>query len=88
MAALEWAWPEGYADTPNARAGIKKLHDYFAANSPPSLHHRALLVWAATYLPEFMDKAQQKECVDQLLSLQHEDGGWGIAQLGTWETQG
>jgi squalene-hopene/tetraprenyl-beta-curcumene cyclase len=77
--------PDGYASTPAAQAGIKKLHDYFAANPPPSLHHRAFLLWAATYLPEFMDDSQRKECVDELLSLQHEDGGWGIAQLGTWE---
>ncbi|HEY2839645.1 MAG TPA: squalene--hopene cyclase [Pirellulales bacterium] len=77
--------PEKYAQTPAAQAGIKKLREYFAANPPPSLHHRAFLLWASTYLPELMDKAQQKECVDALLALQHEDGGWGIAQLGTWE---
>ena len=32
-----------------------------------------------------MEQSQQKECVDTLLALQHEDGGWGIAQLGTWD---
>jgi len=86
MAALGVAMaPEEYAKTPAAQAGIKKLQAYFAANPAPSLHHRALVVWAATYLPELMDKAQQKECIDALLALQHEDGGWGIAQLGEWE---
>ncbi len=77
--------PDDYAKSAPAQAGLKKLREYFAANEPPSLHHRALVLWAATYLPELMDKQQQKECLDKLLALQHEDGGWGIAQLGDWE---
>jgi squalene-hopene/tetraprenyl-beta-curcumene cyclase len=77
--------PDDYAKTPAAQDGVKKLRAYFAANPPPSLHHRAFLAWASTYLPELMEQAHQKECVDSLLALQHEDGGWGIAQLGPWE---
>jgi squalene-hopene/tetraprenyl-beta-curcumene cyclase len=77
--------PDDYAKTPAAQAGVKKLETYFAANPAPSLHHRALVAWAGTYLPELMSKEQQKECVDALLALQHADGGWGIAQLGEWE---
>jgi squalene-hopene/tetraprenyl-beta-curcumene cyclase len=77
--------PEGYADTPAARAGLDKIRAYLAANPPPTLHHKAMLLWAATYLPDLMSEADRKACIESLRVLQHEDGGWGLATLGDWK---
>ena len=44
-----------------------------------------MVLWAATYLPDLMDDSSRDECVKKLLDLQHEDGGWGLAQLGDWK---
>ncbi len=77
--------PEGYADTPAAKAGLEKLRTYFKNNPAPTLHHRAMILWAASYLPGWMDDAESKTCIEQLRALQHEDGGWGLATLGDWK---
>lgn len=77
--------PEGYAQTPVAQAGLAKIKAYLAKNPPPTLHHRALWVWAGSYLPDLITKAEREQCRSDLLALQHADGGWGIASLGDWK---
>jgi squalene-hopene/tetraprenyl-beta-curcumene cyclase len=77
--------PESYAETPAAQTGIEKLKKYFAATPPPTLHHRAMLLWADTFRPGWLSEAERKACLDQLLSLQHDDGSFSIATLGDWK---
>jgi squalene-hopene/tetraprenyl-beta-curcumene cyclase len=77
--------PDGYAATPVARAGLDKIRKYLAANPPPTLHHRAMVLWAATYIDDLMTPADRQACVDALRALQHDDGGWGLATLGNWQ---
>ena len=76
--------PEDYADTPAAKAGIEKLRGYFAGAPLPTLHHRAMLLWADSYRPLWLTDGQRQSCLDELMSLQHADGGWSIASLGDW----
>ena len=40
--------PEKYAETKQAKAGIEKLKQYLKANPPPTMHHKAMLLWAAS----------------------------------------
>jgi squalene-hopene/tetraprenyl-beta-curcumene cyclase len=50
MAALAiGAAPEGYAQTPEAQQGLKKLKIFLQHNPPPTLHHQAMLLWAESY---------------------------------------
>ncbi|MBI2823198.1 MAG: squalene--hopene cyclase [Planctomycetia bacterium] len=77
--------PEGYADTPAARAGLEKIRAYFKNNPPPTLHHKAMILWGASYVPLMMDEGDQKATLHALKALQHEDGGWGLATLGDWK---
>lgn len=77
--------PEGYADTPAAQAGLAKLRGYFAANPAPTLHHRAMLLWADSYLKDLLTDAERQAAIDELLALQKADGGWGLATLGDWQ---
>jgi len=81
------AAPEHYAQTEAAQKGLANIRKYLKNNPPPTLHHRAMLLWAASYAPELMDKEAQQACIDDLLSLQREDGGWALATLGDWKRE-
>ncbi len=77
--------PDGYADTPAAKAGLEKIRTYLKENPPPTLHHKAMTLWASTYVPNLMPDVERQACIDALRALQHEDGGWGLATLGDWQ---
>jgi squalene-hopene/tetraprenyl-beta-curcumene cyclase len=77
--------PEGYARTDAARQGLEKLRRYFRANPAQMPHHRAMLLWAASYLPELMPAADRRVAVAELRALQRPDGGWSAAGLGDWK---
>ncbi len=77
--------PEGYAETPVAQQGIEKLKGYFAATPLPTLHHRAMLLWADTFRPGWLTGAERAACQSELLALQHQDGSWSLATLGDWQ---
>jgi squalene-hopene/tetraprenyl-beta-curcumene cyclase len=76
--------PDDYAQTSAAQMGIEKLKRYFAATPMPTLHHRAMLLWADTWRPLWLESGDRQKCLDALLALQHSDGGFSIASLGDW----
>jgi len=77
--------PDDYAKTEQAQEGLKHIREYLKANSPPTLHHQAMLLWAASYLEGIVTEEKKKSTVTKLLSLQQQDGGWGLATLGDWQ---
>jgi squalene-hopene/tetraprenyl-beta-curcumene cyclase len=77
--------PNGYASTAKAKAGLAKLRSYFRKNAPPTLHHRAWLLWASRKVDGLMTKDEQEETVRKLKALQKADGGWSLPSLGDWE---
>jgi squalene-hopene/tetraprenyl-beta-curcumene cyclase len=77
--------PGGYAKSPEAKAGLVKLRAYLAKTPPPTLHHRAWLLWASRKLDGLLTAAEQKEAVDALLAIQKPDGGWSLPSLGDWK---
>ncbi len=77
--------PEGYAGTPQARAGLDKVRQYLRDHPPENLHHRAMRLLASRYVDGIMTEPQCREVVDDLFALQKHDGGWGLATLGKWE---
>ncbi len=77
--------PEGYADTPAAQQGLAGIRRYLHDNPPPTLHHQAMLLWAASYLPDLQTDEEKSTTVAKLLALQKADGGWGLATLGNWQ---
>jgi squalene-hopene/tetraprenyl-beta-curcumene cyclase len=76
--------PEDYVRTPAAQSGLAGIRRYLHDNPPPTLHHRAMLLWAASYLPDLQTDAERAATVRDLLALQKPDGGWGLATLGDW----
>lgn len=77
--------PADYAETEQAKAGMSKIRKYFAENTPPTLHHKAMRVWAASYTAGLISDEERDSCVQNLLKLQKEDGGWALATFGDWE---
>lgn len=76
--------PEGYAKTPEAQKGMVKLRRYFKDNPPLNVHHRAMLLWAASYTPDLIPEKRRQAYAKELLALQHGDGGWSAASLGQY----
>ncbi len=79
------AAPEDYRETPEARAGVERLKKYLAANPPPTLHHKLMLLWADSYLAGVVSAEQKSEWLAELTKLQHADGGFSLASFGDWE---
>ena len=77
--------PDDYRDTEAARKGLDHLRRYFRETPPPSLHHRAMLLWASTRVDGLMTPDQQAETIRTLLALQRPDGGWNLPSLGDWK---
>ena len=70
--------PGKYAETDQAKAGIKSLQAYFAKTPSPDLHHSAWLLWAAAKVDGLMAAGQKKGAVADLrkreawVSTEHE----------------
>jgi squalene-hopene/tetraprenyl-beta-curcumene cyclase len=77
--------PDEYAKSPAAEKGMAGLRKYLKANPPPTLHHKAMLLWASSYIPDLTTPSERKQWIDELLALQKPDGGWGLATLGDWK---
>jgi len=79
------AAPDGYADTPAAKAGLGKIRQYFKSNPPTNLHHRAMKLLASLNVDGIMRSVERLQVVEDLFILQKPDGGWGAVTLGNWE---
>jgi squalene-hopene/tetraprenyl-beta-curcumene cyclase len=77
--------PGDYAQTDAAREGLVGIRKYLSDNPPPTLHHQAMILWASSYVDGLMTDKQKQACADELLALQKDDGGWGLATLGDWK---
>jgi squalene-hopene/tetraprenyl-beta-curcumene cyclase len=77
--------PEGYARGREAQEGLARLKGYLRKTPPPSLHHRAWLLWASLTLDGLMTDAERARTVQELLRLQRPDGGWSLPSLGDWK---
>ncbi|MGI9455574.1 MAG: prenyltransferase/squalene oxidase repeat-containing protein [Aeoliella sp.] len=74
--------PDDYRNTPAARAGLEKLCRYLKNHPPASGHQKAMSLWAAQYVEELATQDEQREWTEKLFSLQHDDGGWALIDLG------
>jgi len=80
------AAPDGYAETPAAKAGLDKIREYFGNNPPTNLHHRAMKLLASVNVDGIMTESERQQVVQDLFALQKPDGGWGLATMGkNWE---
>lgn len=78
------AAPGGYAQTPQAKAGLAKIRTYLKNNPPQNLHHKAMVMWASTYVDDLMTADERKACIQELKDAQKPNGGWTFATLYPW----
>jgi squalene-hopene/tetraprenyl-beta-curcumene cyclase len=76
--------PDGYADTPQAKKGLKELRRFLKENPPQNLHHKTMLLWVSRYLDGFASKEEQATTIKELRAKQLADGGWSSPALYPW----
>jgi len=79
------AAPEGYAQTPAAQAGLAKIRTYLKAHPPENLHHKGMLLWAASYFDDLLTADEKQTYVRELLAEERPGGGWAFARLYPWD---
>lgn len=73
--------PDGYAETPAAKAGLGKLRRYLKNDPPKSLHHRAMLAWSSVRVDGIATEAERQATLTELMGRQLPDGGWSTSGL-------
>ena len=76
--------PDSYADTEQAKKGLDGFRKFFKNNPAPSLHHKAMLLWASQKVKGLMSETLKKSTIQELRTLQKADGGWSLPMLGDW----
>ena len=74
--------PEAYRKSATAAAGIARLRGWLGDNPPQNLHHKGMMLWAASGLDGLVDDATGKKWSRELLAAQRSDGGWRLIDLG------
>lgn len=77
--------PGEYRTRPEAKEGIARLLKNLEATKWPTLHHRAMHIWAAAAWPEILSAENRAETIKELSTRQLTDGGWSAASLGEWK---
>lgn len=77
--------PGDYQKSDAARKGIARLKDYLAKNPPPTAHHKAMMLWASTYVPDLVKDEERSAWLKEIRDLQLPDGGWSSSGLYPWK---
>jgi len=79
--------PDGYADTPAARAGLEKIRSYLRQHPPQHIHQRGMLLLADHCAGGLLTEESRRQTISDFFALQRPDGGWAMASLGdaTWK---
>jgi squalene-hopene/tetraprenyl-beta-curcumene cyclase len=74
--------PENYQTRPQIQQRLQLLRNYLIREYPAqSLHHRLILLWAATKLPGLLDAEQRQSLIAKVLGAENPDGGWSLSAL-------
>lgn len=78
--------PGSYASRPDIQDRIGALRTFLRQGaSSQSVFNRAVLLWAASALPDLLTTNERSAIVDSLFARQNADGGWALARLGDWK---
>lgn len=78
--------PGGYATRPEIQERVAALRTFLRQDvAAQSLFNRAVLLWAASALPNVLDAGERSAIADSLFAAQNADGGWALARLGDWK---
>ena len=74
--------PKTYRKTERAAAGIQRLKGWLRDHPPQNLHHKGMMMWAASGLDGLVDDEKRKKWSRELLEVQRPDGGWRLVDVG------
>lgn len=80
-------WLENLKDE-DLRQGVTRLRSYLRETTPPHDYGRVVLLWAATRMPDLLQKSRKKKIVRMIKKHQRKDGGWSIRSFATPEEWG
>lgn len=77
--------PGGYASRVEIQDRVAALRTFLRQDaSSQSVFNRAVLLWAASALPDLLTTGERSAIVDSLFAKQNADGGWALGRLGDW----
>ena len=77
--------PGGYASRADIQERVGALRTFLRQDvAVQSVFNRAVLLWAASALPDLLTTGERSAIVDSLFAVQNDDGGWALARLGDW----
>jgi hypothetical protein len=78
--------PGTYRNDPKIAGNLSLLIEYLRSHyeAQPAVN-KVVALWAAEFFPGIMTPDEKRKLVDDLDRLQHKDGGWSLADLGTWK---
>ncbi len=85
LAALAVGNAPGYAKQSDGES-LKFLTDYLQQRADKeSLYNQLMALLAASKIPSALSASQRQNILNQASSKQHSDGGWSMADLGSWK---
>jgi len=77
---------QNYCADPRIAPHLKLLLTYLSSHyEAQPLVNNVVALWAEKWFPGVITYDQGRMLIDNLNSLQHEDGGWSLTDLGTWQ---
>jgi squalene-hopene/tetraprenyl-beta-curcumene cyclase len=78
--------PGGYASRADIQERIGALRTFLRQDAAAqSVFNRAVLLWAASALPDLLTTDERSAIVASLFATQNADGGWTLGKLGEWK---
>jgi squalene-hopene/tetraprenyl-beta-curcumene cyclase len=86
MAVAVGQAPDNYRYDPKIAANLTALDNYLKSHyDAQPLLNRIITLWASVRMPDLLTPEQRASLIDEIIFLQHEDGGWSLTDLGTWK---
>ncbi len=86
MAVAVGKAPDHYRDDPKIVANLAALEGYLNSHyEAQPLVNKVVALWASHWFPGVITHEQERALTAELNRLQREDGGWSLADLGTWK---
>ncbi len=86
MAVAVGKAPDRYRNDPKIAANLAALTGYLSSHyEAQPLLNKVLALWASNWFPQILSGAQQAKLLEDIYAHQRPDGGWCLADLGTWE---
>jgi squalene-hopene/tetraprenyl-beta-curcumene cyclase len=77
--------PENYRGDPKIAANLSLLKSYLASHyEAQPLLNKVITLWASASIPGLLTAEQHAKLIADLEGRQRPDGGWSLADLGTW----